>query len=1048
VHDTFREWCSYCRPVAAEPDLATARSRGAKPRDVAQANSRRRHAPVPIAGTADSAYKKWNAAVAGAIFTQAKAHAPVYLDMNDETLAQIGRAVGLDADADAEAHLVEAVRDTLSMQPPAKKKDAFRWHLNRLANWKNGEPGSASIDNPPPVLALLALFSRAAERMGHDESLDVKAYYSRLAELLGVEVALADRLSPSYQRDAEELWGALSGWLDALGGRAGVSTVNAVGHRHVGLAISQALLRDADRKKLQDFLIDTHLEPGGELHQVDLERILGGWLKRQGTSHTLSRLWSTQVGRGFVLEAARVALRQWDGSIATEDERAAVGPRLALTARISTRPLDGSKITLNFALLGRLADSDASSEYWRVASADGTPEVEMEPSSDRVLLPAGLVDVDARALLEGEIVLAPGEGSARGSSARHPTPLVVLRSEPALGLYVEADRVRLGERHIVLFSSSSPQASASVWPNLASVIGEVAKPGFALWDDVKGLPPGWSAYRDVIVVRSSHATDAMLFDPLLPLDSISVVVEGSLQLPGSRATWHAGGALNVHAIAREASSMRLTVSRTDEGSVVFERESTEQEVAGEIPACELQPGTYEVGLQAEPRRSYSSVKRIVSLVDSDSISPWNPLGQVSLEYSPRDPVGALSAFQQVAEEDYCAGEQTVTAGDGPMLAPVWWRNEGSNRSPARLTRPASSESCAIRGDHHSDVEIIGKRQRETCRDCRRVKWGPLKGRLKSDRPASRDQAPVLLSSQLGGEGSLVNSGMLLDALVWMRTGSMDHFSRLIRQAVDDAVTPHRALRELESIGYINVRRDLATFAPIEWCVVAPSLYELANGECLVGGAWSISEHRRLAEAVDAETGQLKVDDTGWIERRTIAGLDRQDLKSLAEEMNCVFLEQAGPRLLRSLPPMSQLLNALTVESAEGIFDAEWFNPATTSWTTVESIAEAGAYRLNRGFTKRYYVRTAEDLQLGTVRRGDAFVVKHLASRGRPLIGYDASNELLYVPLGAELPGLYGRALALMAGTPPQLVEGKALLAYANVGVEQSVIIYRLLGETP
>lgn len=148
VHDTFREWCSYCRPVAAEPDLATARSRGAKPRDVAQANSRRRHAPVPIAGTADSAYKKWYAAVAGAIFAQAKAHAPVYLDMNDETLAQIGRAVGLDADTDAEAHLVEAVRDTLSMQPPAKKKDAFRWHLNRLANWKNGELGSASIDNP------------------------------------------------------------------------------------------------------------------------------------------------------------------------------------------------------------------------------------------------------------------------------------------------------------------------------------------------------------------------------------------------------------------------------------------------------------------------------------------------------------------------------------------------------------------------------------------------------------------------------------------------------------------------------------------------------------------------------------------------------------------------------------------------------------------------------------------------------------------------------------------------------------------------------------
>ncbi len=92
----------------------------------------------------------------------------------------------------------------------------------------------------------------------------------------------------------------------------------------------------------------------------------------------------------------------------------------------------------------------------------------------------------------------------------------------------------------------------------------------------------------------------------------------------------------------------------------------------------------------------------------------------------------------------------------------------------------------------------------------------------------------------------------------------------------------------------------------------------------------------------------------------------------------------------------------------------------------------------------YFLRTAIDIINGQVRRGDSRVVKHLANVGRPIIGYDAESRRLFVPLGADLPGLYGRALTLQSGRPPSKVQGKALLAYPSVDEDVASALVSLL----
>ena len=79
-------------------------------------------------------------------------------------------------------------------------------------------------------------------------------------------------------------------------------------------------------------------------------------------------------------------------------------------------------------------------------------------------------------------------------------------------------------------------------------------------------------------------------------------------------------------------------------------------------------------------------------------------------------------------------------------------------------------------------------------------------------------------------------------------------------------------------------------------------------------------------------------------------------------------------------------------------------------------------------------RTPADIEAGTAALATVQLSKHLAARrsGRALLAYSPDQQVLAVPLGADLPGLYGRAAVLCSGRLPIPDEKQRVLLYHDV----------------
>ena len=139
------------------------------------------------------------------------------------------------------------------------------------------------------------------------------------------------------------------------------------------------------------------------------------------------------------------------------------------------------------------------------------------------------------------------------------------------------------------------------------------------------------------------------------------------------------------------------------------------------------------------------------------------------------------------------------------------------------------------------------------------------------------------------------------------------------------------------------------------------------------------------------------------------------------------------QLVSRLPKLSEARLGLPITTTLSARSYERWDPFTARFETATDASAVGAFRLN-GHTREYVYRQPE--HLGTMRAtlGDARIVKYLAAldAGVSLVGYAADEEILYVPLGADLPGLYGRTAVFASGHPPQENPEERILEYRNV----------------
>lgn len=989
-------------------------------------------------------FDRWNQAVVDVVYTSEKAGLPVYLDMDEDVLRDIAAAAGYEGD-DPEQALLEAVRATLDLRPWGY---VFRSHVKRVAAWRRQTRRRVAGEElaAPPLLPLLAVLTLAAENMGADSDFAANAYYPRLYKLLGAESAeLQVRVQEEYRACAEDLWGALNQWLEALDGALGTPTAYALSFRYVGLPMSQALVRAADRRKLPDLFQVFGLAPGMEVAPPDMARLLEAWTGQDPSpvSNQFRHAFSNANAKERIAEVVSLELLAWDGTSGHGSEHAAVAASLRVIAGLRTFPVAALEVGLQAHFPGVPGPATV-----RVTSAIGeSPEIHFAPTSAGWLTARRLTGLDVGSLLSGLLVLEEKESGA--TTRRRPRGLVTLRRDELLGTLTEVERVQLGEDFLLLVRDDKGLPG-----KVADALAQIARPGWVRLDVMTGLPAGWVLFRNVQVMAVGSKDLGAALNALVPIVTSQLSLSEGMKLPGRIRKFSTLDPPEIRAITQNAETVKVTLASNEGVTPSFAREweSDSAALVASLDGVGLVDGDYTIQLfeggAKKPRQ-----QSMLRLRSSDSVDAflWEHAPRLVYDLT-RSGWGPLSAAHyEEGVADFVDGPLTVGDGEAlpaPVSPDIWWADDKPIPSlapaPAAVVASPDPTSCVATGAHYLEFPTFyGKATGQTidgvCKYCGLVKrlpaWAP---KFKKGEPAGKPVLSLDVSQLEAVQQEKPYWGAAVDGLIHVGGGPIAHLERLALQIEGSSLFVDEFLRGLESLGHVQVERD-ADLRPVTFEVSANYLAGLPRGDEYVAlGCWSRSALASLKREVEARGGRFNVTRaaTGGPTRCAVERLDRDAAQEAAEaaQPGAVAVEDAARAMLPMVDCLSVIRTALKQVFLPHAKRTEQFHLTSSSWMTAANVNTPGAYRLQSSFMSTYVHTNAEELVKGAARLATAQLSKHLAAldQGRSLIAYDQKHQHLLVPLGAELPGLLGRVAVLCSGRLPLTDVKRRVVLYRDV----------------
>lgn len=997
-------------------------------------------------------YERWNGAVADVVYTPATAGKPAYLDLEEDVLDSIRDLAEPEA-AEAAAALIEATRSVLRVD--AGPSAFLRTVLQRLARWER----ERSLE-PPPTLALLAVLSFAAENMQEGDGKAAHNFYGRVAEVLDLDEKQLKCFIDAYRcrRDgaptSERLWGSLSSWLERLEGNRGLPTAFADTHAHVGLPLSQALVRKTDRDKLSDLFASYGLHAHSSLPTDEVEELIDEWLSRVPcpASNSFERMWKRdRFARARIIETAQTTLGAWDGTTSRPVE-VVLGGRQTGSVRVMARlhRFLGARLEINLVVPAFGEPSDTALTLLD-AEGEAIGELDLTPLASGWLGLADPSDIDAASFLRGEARLR-GPGSPV-TLHRRPRRLIPLRHDDLLQGFIECERINLGEAALLLVREE-------IADRVEGALHLAARPGFVRHDNLVGTPEGWSLFEDVQILSTipPELMKQQLVDVnvLQPTATSQVTLEGGLRLPGNIRKWSAARPPELRVIATSAAQLeaRITCTRplTYPAPAPLGRTSDQPVLIWDLAETELPDGDYEIAITeaGEP----VGRPEVVRLRSADNAAVVVDDGGQPIAHDPSAPLFGLTPTRPSPQQGFRVAPIAAAPEAGraqETSVPRWFTARQLRRSsrtappPAQFPGPGAG-SCMLTGAHHIDVETAWRHMTSVegvCRTCGLVKRYPTRGRRKraagtSARHVGAPRIQVVALPPVHRDEE-VGWAIGFDALCHIGKGPISALDRVATQIEGTGLFGDAFVRRLEVLGHIEVERD-RRLAPSAWEVVDPVLAGLPDGKVVLLGfrsegvlvaaedaAWAAGVEVTTDERIDAPARIRVESDDPEVIARVAEAISR------ASGRHVQHIPDAGRALAANLPPLSRAISALPTTSAVSGRSVERWDPITARFDPAPHSGAPGAYRI-KSFGRSYLFRCASDLTTMTARVGDARIVKHAAAlaTGLPLVGYDSGAKVLYTPLGADLPGFYGRAAVLASGRPPTEDREQRLLEYRNV----------------
>jgi len=1012
-------------------------------------------------------YMRWNAAVAAIVYGPNAAGMPVYLDLEDDVLRSVAEQAGSSV-GDPRDELCSAVRVTLNR--PDHSAGIFGGHHARIVGWR------VESGDPPPDLALLAVLSLAAEDMREGDGFKANNYYDRLLPLLGIDGGEADRdrVVRAYRRCSQELWECLNGWLTDMEGERGLPTAYALSHAHIGRPLSQALIRATDREKLSEFFAELGLPPRSRLSPHDMAGLLAEWIGRSPSpaSHTLQALWRRSGARDRITEGACQILETWDGRsgelVVGQDRAPRFGRigQLRLLVLLRTFPSPALEVNVTGPVLGpdeqsqellALVDPTTQEAVSDELATEQLPECRWRLSDPQL--------IDAGSLLEGQLRLRSGTGQVMG---RRPRQLIPFARDDLLQAFVELERLPLGEEGLLL-------CQTGLVPTLERALELVARPGYKLWrSDLPGLPASWVLSSAVQILTPLPEVDPATgkgwpdeLNVLQPIATSQIVVGGGLQLPGRLRRWSslappellatgypAGDAVHVEVTALRSADTTGAADRTIESPVAVLA----------LAEFELPDGDYEIAVRAAGRKEADQIRLRLRSADFVSRLPRPELPLVrDLDNSP---AAVLSASRPESSALQIQGPVVATTRSrlSDLLVPTvdpglpaWWsrrrehprHDEEDGRSRRLLVPGAEVGDCFLTGAHAIVLPTVCRGTPATvtgvCRQCGLVKRYPARYHSPQQRhrggTPSKVAAPRIDLSTIPPVSSKdVDPNVAFDALCHDVGGTASSFEKVALQVEPSGLFSDRFLRGLEGLGHIEVKRSPSASSPEEWEITPSSLAETVGSQFVLVGHRSRRLVSALAKAVEQAGGTMEHRSLAAApDRLRISGCEVsvvREIAKVAEEtcgMPVLVAPQAAWRAAQVLPRLSQVVATLERRAMISFRSARRWDAETCRWHSVPDASLPGAYQL-RAETMVYCLRDKDDVASGTMRRADARLVKHAAALDskEPVLGHDVDTETLYLPLGAELPGLFGRTAILASGLLPVDDVEQRLVYYPSI----------------
>ena len=978
-------------------------------------------------------YRKWNSAIYATLFSEPRAQAPAYLYLEPELVAAAAALVEPEA-GDARAQLVAAVRGSLGWD---RVDTPFLWHVREAEIWADD-----GMREPPPFLALLTVLVLGAEAMVGDTQHAAHNYYDRLLDLLDANPSLGARVKRCF-KDTVEFWQQLNDWLVQWDGELGLPSAQVTDRRvNIGYPLSQALVSAHDRLRLAGAFEDYALRPGRRMAPLEMDQYLAHWLATATAPARLRRLWSNEEARRRITLIACAELEAWAGPAAQVQAERDSG-RVPLLWRAELTPgalpsidlflacqADASRVAGGYRIVAPTDTTGheglaGAGEALAIAPMRGSPLCALEPWSAFSL----------GALLAGAFTLQRGEAPAV-TVARSSNPILVLTYDERDALWHEGTRAQLLERSIIL-------AHADVLEKVERHLQRYARPGFRTLnaDTLDGLPVGWVAFLDVLLVDTPEDELRDVLAALSPIRADVIALEGGLRL--GRQTWHVDAPPELTATLASERPLRLSVERRralDEGPDKLVAVEGTGRAGAALAGSGLVSGDYLASLQVAARDAVRVLDEMpFRLRTASHPRPLRGEGMLSA-YAIGEAIGLVTTTLIADEEALIVQGALLEGAAGEPFAPVPLRLQIT--LPVALPPPRPRPSlvpdhrtyampCAVRGHHYWIVDAAQPDDNRytlkhmQCRDCQRDEWrrsgaprraAPAQRRMPYvHRPAEAPRARLPAAQAIHWSRPLL--ALMLDAMSYMGAGSWAGLREIAQSlAPDEPYFAAEAARALSALGHIDIRLDPRTQRPAGWQIAPTTLVETSDGSWVLAGARSDRLIETLTSAQNANV-VIEGEELPVIRVRPesvdallelVEALERQGLAIATSER---FPE----RVAAHLPPLADLL-PLAERFQIGSAKVERFDLGSRQWIEADDERGAGAYRVEH-HGRLHGVSQADDP--GIMRIVDPLSAKHLAAAqaGAAFIAYDPAEQILTVPLGAELPMMLDRVATLCAGAP-------------------------------